>query len=126
MLISSEQKKMTPTQLTDYIAQCYATVPDFPWAKHPDYAVFRYQNNRKWFALLMFIPAHFLAIPKKEHKIHVVNVKVLPEWIGQLRMLSGIYPAYHMDKSHRLSLVLSELDEKTVKQLVDERFRLTS
>lgn len=40
-------------------------------------------------------------------------------------MIKGIYPAYHMNKEHWLSLHLSEIDEALLFELLDESFALT-
>ena len=47
---------MNKTELQKYIAEAYSSVPDFPWESTPDAAVYRHENNRKWFALVMTIP----------------------------------------------------------------------
>ena len=72
----------------------------------------------------MNIPAHKLG-RENDEEIWVVNVKAKPEEIGSLRMMKGIYPAYHMNKEHWLSLNLAEIDETLLYELVDESFCLT-
>ncbi|MCI5764916.1 MmcQ/YjbR family DNA-binding protein [Actinobacillus porcinus] len=116
---------MNALTLSSYIQQHYGVAPEYPWAKYPDYAVFRHSHHRKWFALLMNIPAHKLGL-ENDAEIWVVNVKAKPEEIGSLRMMNGIYPAYHMNKEHWLSLNLAEMDEKLLYELIDESFYLTA
>ena len=115
---------MNTLTLSSYIQQHYGIEPEYPWAKYPDYVVFRHSHHRKWFALLMNIPAHKLGLENGE-KIEVVNVKAKPEEIGSLRMMNGVYPAYHMNKEHWLSLNLAEIDETLLYELIDESFCLT-
>lgn len=115
---------MNALTLSSYIQQHYGIEPEYPWVKYPNYAVFRHPHHRKWFALLMNIPAHKLGLENDE-ETWVVNVKVKPEEIGSLRMMNGIYPAYHMNKEHWLSLNLAEMDEKLLYELIDESFYLT-
>ena len=115
---------MNALTLLSYIQQHYGIEPEYPWAKYPDYAVFRHPHHRKWFALLMNIPAHKLGLENDE-ETWVVNVKAKSEEIGSLRMMNGIYPAYHMNKEHWLSLNLAEIDEKLLYELIDESFYLT-
>ena len=86
--------------------------------------MFRHLHHRKWFAVLMNIPAHKLG-RENDEEIWVVNVKAKPEEIGSLRMMKGVYPAYHMNKEHWLSLNLAEIDETLLYELVDESFCLT-
>ena len=107
-----------------HIQQHYGVEPEYPWAKFPDYAVFRHRHHRKWFAVLMHIEAHKIGFNDME-KIWVLNVKAKLEAIGSLRMIEGVYPAYHMNKEHWLSLNLAEINETLLYELIDESFHLT-
>ncbi len=113
--------------LTQYIGERYAVSPDFPWPKHPSYAVFRHSSQRKWFALIMEVPSSTLGLEGNAvDGVEIVNLKARPEWIGQLRHSTGILPAYHMNKEHWISVVLREVDDETLKQLLHESFNLTA
>lgn len=113
--------------LTRYIGERYAVSPDFPWAKYPNYAVFRHRSQRKWFALIMEVPAATLGLEGgSADTVEIINLKARPEWIGQLRLSTGILPAYHMNKEHWISVVLRKVDDGTLKQLLHESFDLTA
>ncbi|QPB43543.1 MmcQ/YjbR family DNA-binding protein [Rodentibacter haemolyticus] len=116
---------MDTTTLLPKIEQRYSASAEYLWAKHPDYAVFRHQNNRKWFAIVMLIEGTKIGL-KEERKISIINVKIKTEEIGSLRMMKGVYPAYHMNKEHWLSLNLSEIDDNLLFELLDESFALTA
>ncbi|MEE6075025.1 MmcQ/YjbR family DNA-binding protein [Avibacterium paragallinarum] len=105
------------------IAQKYQIQPEYLWKQFPQYAVFRHIKNHKWFAILMNINAEKIGLTSSEI-LWVLNVKAAPEMIGALRMIKGIYPAYHMNKTHWVSLNLTEIDEKLLWQLVAESFSL--
>lgn len=47
---------MNREQLKEFIWDNYSVRPDNPWAKYPDYEVFRHSGNRKWFAIIMSVP----------------------------------------------------------------------
>ena len=118
---------MNQDTFTQYIFTTYSIEPDYPWAKYPDYAVFRHINNRKWFALLMHIPAAFLGQHDDETRmLDVVNLKAPPDLIDALRSQPGIYPAWHMDKIHWVSAALGEADDDPVRRLVEDSYRLTA
>ncbi len=52
-----------------------------------------------------------------------MNVKVDPLLMGSLLVKKGIYPAYHMNKTTWISVVLDEIeDDGTVLLLVDMSF----
>ena len=59
-------------------------------------------------------------------KIDVVNLKCAPEVIESLVGIeAGLYPAYHMNKTHWLSVALSECDANTVSWLLKISYDLT-
>ena len=59
-------------------------------------------------------------------RIDIVNLKILPENGKALRSEKGIYPAYHMNHVHWISVVLNDtLPDARVMELIDESFRLT-
>lgn len=116
---------MNISTFTTKITARYSAEPEYLWKTSPDFAVFRHQNNRKWFAILMPIVATKIGL-NTEDKIPVLNVKAKPEEIGSLRMIKGIYPAYHMNKEHWVSLNLEEIDEVLLFELIDGSFDLTA
>ena len=115
---------MNTTKLITQITDHYSAEPEYLWKSSPDFAVFRHQNNRKWFAIFMPIEANKIGL-NADTKIPVLNMKAKPEAIGSLRMIKGIYPAYHMNKEHWVSLNLAEIDEALLFELIDESFDLT-
>lgn len=116
---------MNTTTLLEKISERYHAQPEYLWKNFPDYAVFRHQDNRKWFTILMVVEGTKIGLQQTE-KIPMFSVKAKPEEIGSLRMLKGVYPAYHMNKEHWLSLNLAEIDEALLFELLDESFALTA
>ncbi|UWZ93063.1 MmcQ/YjbR family DNA-binding protein [[Pasteurella] aerogenes] len=115
---------MNATHFTVQIQQRYGIKAEYPWAKFPDYAIFRHAHHRKWFALLMNITANKIGLASRD-EINIVNLKAKPEEIGSLRRIKGIYPAYHMNKEHWISVHLGEIEETLLWELLDESFYLT-
>ena len=103
----------------------YGESADHPFEKYPSVAVFRHSVNRKWFAVVMTVAKDKLGI-KGDGTVDIVNVKCAGEIIDSFRHERGIYPAYHMNKSHWLTLVLGECDESTVAWFLDISYNLTS
>lgn len=117
---------MNKTELQKHIAEAYSTAPDFPWESTPDAAVYRHENNRKWFALVMTIPKARLGI-RSDGMIDIVNLKCDPLLVGSLRSEPGIFPAYHMNKDKWLSVALDgSADDEQIKMLLDMSFELTA
>ncbi|STZ76188.1 MmcQ/YjbR family DNA-binding protein [Bergeriella denitrificans] len=116
---------MNKEKLAARIRQRYGVQADYPWAKYPDYAVYRHGHNRKWFALLMSVPSEKLGLAGRSGKIDIANFKVRPEYIGAWRSQPGILPAYHMNKAHWVSAVLADCDEAALLSLLADSFALT-
>lgn len=117
---------MNREELEKYITENYNANAEFLWAKYPDYAIFRHNSNRKWFALIMTISKEKLGLPECD-MIDIMNVKCETIMINSFRAEKGIYTAYHMNKANWISVSLdgSVSDEK-VKMLIDMSFRLTA
>ena len=117
---------MDKTELAAYIAEQYAVTPDCPWADYPDYNVFRHRGSKKWFALIMNIPRAKLKLAG-EGNIDVVNLKCDPMLVGSLTRERGVFPAWHMNKTHWITVALDgSADSELTKMLLDASFTLTA
>ena len=96
---------MNRRDLEKYIADTYGVKPEYPWSKYPTFAVFRHESNQKWFAVIMTIDRRKLGI-EEDGQIDVVNVKCEPNFVASTCGQQGIYPAYHMNKEHWLTVAL--------------------
>ena len=96
---------MTRHELEVYIESTFGITPDYPFTGDFVTAVFRHPGNRKWFAVAMRIPRTKLGIPE-DGFIDVVNVKCDPEILHSFHGQPGIYPAYHMNRNHWLTVIL--------------------
>ena len=98
-----------PSTLKERILQ-YAQVhlgaePDHLWAKFPRYAVLRHSENAKWFAVFLEVPGTRLGLERPE-SVDILDVKCGPLLAGSLLGIPGILPAYHMNKSNWVNLLL--------------------
>ena len=116
---------MTRDKLTRYIFDTYSVEPDYPFPGDNTSAVFRHAGNRKWFALVMNIPAQKLGLPS-ENRIDIVNMKCDSVLIGSFRGLPGLFPAYHMNKESWITAALDgSAPDETVKTLLDMSYQAT-
>ena len=116
---------MTRDELTRYIFDTYSVEPDYPFPGDNTSAVFRHPANRKWFALVMNIPAQKLGLPS-ENRIDIVNMKCDSVLIGSFRGLPGLFPAYHMNKESWITAALDgSAPDETVKTLLDMSYQAT-
>ena len=116
---------MNRQELAAYLTDTYGTAGEHLFAKYPSFLVFRHSGNRKWFAVIMDVPRKNLGLTG-EGEISVVNLKCDTRLIGSFRMEPGIFPGWHMNKAHWLTVALdgSEDGEK-IRFLVDMSYELT-
>ena len=117
---------MNRQELTAYLTEIYSCAGEYLFAQYPNFQVFRHTQNQKWFAVLMDIPRKNLGLTG-DGEISVVNLKCDTRLIGSFRMEPGIFPGWHMNKAHWLSVALdgTVVDEK-IKFLVDMSYELTN
>ncbi|HGF7495811.1 TPA: MmcQ/YjbR family DNA-binding protein [Vibrio cholerae] len=109
-----------------YAREHFKAEPQYPWSKYPDYAVLRHHNKDNWFGLIMNVPSEKLRLTGNK-KVDILNVKVKPELVGSLRQIDGIYPAYHMNKEHWISVLLDgPVSAEEIYEFLTESYFLTS
>ncbi|MDG2962795.1 MmcQ/YjbR family DNA-binding protein [Exercitatus varius] len=118
--------KSLTRQIFDYVLTQYGSQPEYLWKTYPDYAVLRHQDNRKWYAIVMNVPKAKLGLAGTE-AIDVMNVKCSPEILSTFLAQDGFLPAYHMNKSHWLTVRLDgSVDNDTIFFLLNASFDLTA
>lgn len=116
---------MTRTELEAYIKSQYNILPDYPFSGDFVTAVFRHPDNKKWFAIAMRIPKEKLGM-REEGTMDVVNVKCEPDVLISFHGQDGIYPAYHMNRNHWLTVALdNRVDADTMAFLIGISYDLT-
>ncbi len=115
---------MTKRSFLSYCLDTYATSPDYPFAEDFETAVLRHADNRKWYALVMRVSRRKFGFESDE-VIDVVNLKLPTEMFGSFGEKDGVYPAYHMNKLHWISVLLPDASEDVVQFLVNVSFEAT-
>ena len=115
---------MIKQEFLEYCLDTYGTSPDHPFDDHLETAVFRHMGNKKWFALVMRVPRRKFGFDSDE-VIYVVNLKLPTEMFGSFGAADGVYPAYHMNKLHWISVLLPDAPDDVVQFLVNVSFEAT-
>ena len=115
---------MTKQQFLSYCLNTYGTAPDYPFDDDFETAVLRHAYNRKWYAIVMKVSRRKFGIDNDE-VIDVVNLKLPTEMFGSFGAADGVYPAYHMNKLHWISVLLPDAPEDVVQFLVNVSFEAT-
>lgn len=115
---------MTKQKFLSYCLSTYGTSPDYPFDEDFETAVLRHAGNRKWYALVMRVSRKKFGFDSDE-VIDVVNLKLPTEMFGSFSVADGVYPAYHMNKFHWISVLLPDAPEDVVWFLVNVSFEAT-
>ena len=115
---------MTKRSFFEYCLNAYSTSPDYPFDEDFETAVLRHTNNRKWYAIVMRVPRRKFGFDSDE-VIDIVNLKLPTEMFGSFGATDGVYPAYHMNKLHWISVLLPDAPDDIVQFLVNVSFEAT-
>lgn len=115
---------MTKQAFVDYCLNTYGTAADYPFEEDFETAVLRHGGNRKWYALVMQVSRRTFGFDCDE-VIDVVNLKLPLEMFGSFGPSEGVYPAYHMNKLHWISVLLPDAETDLVEFLVNASFEAT-
>ena len=110
---------MTKDELILYAREQYGTEPEYLWESAPNTFVLRHRGNRKWYAVVMDVRRDRLGLSGGE-AVYIMDVKCGPLLSGSYLGKPGVVPAYHMNKTHWLGVLLdgSAADE-TVTELLE-------
>jgi len=113
----------------DYIAWIkskFGAEPDYPWPDDAPYSfVFRCPNE-KWFALVMRIKYRQLGLTGDEN-VWVVNMKADQDSIPNLVDHKSIFPAWHMNKKHWITILLTAVtDFNKLRELTEKSYELVT
>ena len=110
-------------RICGFILESFDKKPEYIFEKFPQYAVWRHDGG-KWFAIAMEAEAGTFGY---DHKIEVIDIKVHEERMEELLKTEGIFPAFHMNKKHWVSIVLDDtLDDDFVEELITQSYLLTA
>lgn len=107
---------MNREDVIKYCLELPEVYEDYPFPEDNISATMKHKKNNKWFALLMEVDG-------KEY----LNIKTNPEYSELLRKTYDyIIPAYHMNKEHWNTIILSdECDRELVEELLEQSYNLT-
>lgn len=116
---------MTREKFEELVFDTYGVRADYPFEEDFETGVFRHEESGKWFALAMRISEAKLGLTNSA-TIDVVNMKCAPEVIESIAGVEpGIFRAYHMNKTHWLTVALPLCDINTISWLLEISYSLT-
>ena len=122
--LADESGKIS-SEIIDYCNNKYGENHVNPFKKHPDILAFINEKN-KWYAL--FLDVEYNKLKKNTDittKVKISNVKYPTDKILEIIDNKNIFPAYHMNKKHWISIVLDKnIKLETIKELIDISYSL--
>lgn len=122
--LDDESEKIN-SEIVDYCNNKYGENHVNPFKKHPDILAFVNEKN-KWYALLLDV--EYNKLNKNTDittKVKILNVKYPTDKILEIIDNKNIFPAYHMNKKHWISIVLDKnIKLETIKELIDISYSL--
>ena len=89
-----------------YVRKKYKSEIEHLWLSAPNCAVFRHQDNQKWYGLVMDIPRSRLGLDGDEI-VDILNVKLdSPLLVDLLAREDGYFPGYHISRGSWVSILL--------------------
>ena len=121
----AEESGKISSEVVDYCNNKYGENHVNPFKKHPDILAFVNEKN-KWYALLSDV--EYNKLNKNTDittKVKILNVKYPKDRILEIIDNKNIFPAYHMNKKHWISIVLDKnIKLETIKELIDISYSL--
>ncbi len=122
--LADESGKIS-SEIIDYCNNKYGENHVNPFKKHPDILAFVNERN-KWYALLLDV--EYNKLNKNTDittKVKILNVKYPTDRILEIIDNKNIFPAYHMNKKHWISVVLDKnIKLETIKELIGISYTL--
>ena len=115
---------MTKQTFLTHCLNTYNTTPDYPFDEDFETAVLRHADNRKWYAIVMRVSRRKFGFDNDE-MVDVVNLKLPLGMFGSFGASDGVYPAYHMNKLHWISVLLPDTPDDVVQFLTNVSFEAT-
>ena len=113
-------------ELLAFAKENYGTEPDRPWKTNPENVILRHGDSRKWYALIFPVLRKNLSLPGAG-EVDVLNVKCDPVAGFSLREIPGILPAYHMNHTEWISVLLDgTVPLEKILPLLDMSYSLTA
>ena len=109
-----------------HVKEKYGDKLEFLWANFPRNAVLRRQDNRKWYAAVLTVAQNKIGLAG-DNIIEIVDVRMAPEDVAVRVDGQRIFPGYHMNKKHWVTLLLDgSMPEEELLALVDESYALAA
>jgi len=122
-------KSLNSHKVIDYAYTKYGDEVEYLWEKFPENAICRRKDNQKWYFAILTCKRGKLGeiepSANPDEVVEVIDLRANSEELPNLIKQDNIYPGYHMNKKHWISIVLDgSVDIKTICSFIDKSYDL--
>lgn len=111
-------------KILDYAKEKYNSPAEYLWPKFPRNAVCRRQDNEKWYFALLSVQGSKIGL-KTDEIVELVDLRAPIDDVPELLKQPNIYPAYHMNKKHWITIVLDgSMPLNEIYKFIDQSYEL--
>ena len=109
-------------KVIDYVKNKYNDDVEYLWEKFPDNAIARRKDNKKWYLAILTVGKDKLGFDSRD-KIEVIDLRAKPDELPELIKKENIYPGYHMNKKHWITIPLDgSVDVDDIYKRIDDSY----
>lgn len=91
--------------LISYVREKYGDEPEYLWDKSPNNAIWRRQDSKKWYGVLLTVSRRKLGFPSDEI-VEIIDLRSEPDKLESLIDNEHYLSGWHMNKKHWYTIVL--------------------
>lgn len=108
-----------------YIRKKYNDELEYLWEKFPNNAIWRNQENKKWYGALLVAQKVKIGI-EEEGSIEIIDLLLEPKRIEKIVDNKKYFAGYHMNKKHWITIKLDgSVDINEIYELIDNSYKLS-
>lgn len=109
----------------EYVYKTYGDKLEFLWNKFPDNAIFRHQENKKWYGVMLSVSKRKLGISSDEI-VEILDLRNSSEKVEKIVDHKKYYPGWHMNKKYWYTIILDEsVSIEEIYKCIDESYQMT-
>lgn len=119
-VFKSEQAEM----VIQYVRTTFGDELEFLWTKFPDNAVWRRDDNEKWYGAILTVIGSKIGL-NTDNIVEIIDLRMRPGDAEAVLARENYYPGWHMNKKSWYTIVLDgSVSDEELKMRIDESYAL--
>lgn len=117
-------KYVQTNTIIEFVRNCYGDEPEFLWKKSPDNAIWRRNDNKKWYGAILTVAGNKVGL-ETEKPVEIIDLRMNPADAEAILSRENYYPGWHMNKKSWYTLVLDgSVSDDEIKERIKESYAL--